>query len=1060
VGAAVTIPLVSTYRTIPFLFTRDFLMFSDGQFRPLSYALLAAVRTVVPAEQLLFWHLWLLGFVWLAAVLIYVVAARLLRLTGMPATGPAAIAAFLFALHPLTATAALDVNQFHLLLGVVFYLAALAFYVGPGQPSPFPLHKTTLTPPSPSGRGKGEGGPAVERAASGGSTEHGGSRFAEAEPPSRGSQVLAFFLFLAGIFTSKVAFTLPVVLLCYDLCFRRSRLGRSLLRLLPYVSAMAMLWPFWWVWRANPLHYRYHPFPEGFWRLSVASSAAALLAAGRGLVLGTGIPAGLGELAGSAARWADWRVLGGAVGWVALGGMGLWALRRRSPLGLGLLLVVLGPIPFVCVAWNQVPEPVAWTNFYVSLAGLALVVGSALGKLWPLASAGLSDGPPATASGESGSPGSPAGEHPERTEVAAGGWGRRLAHVAAVGLVLALLLSLGSRTFFLAASWADPARYWGRVLGLNPQSARTTVALGKVLLERGKVKEALPYLFAPPVTDLSESAAAMALSYARRGEPLAALIHMRSVSATVSGIVYGRAAVNAEVMESLGALDYAEASWGKLLVGNPYNTRGMKEVARVLAIKGFVRAARQLLDHALAIDPGDREARALVRRLQEREQNPLAPTPPQPPPPDWLMYALSGETSVPVRQQIVRLSEQLPGDPLVQAEAATILLDEGYPQEALAAIGRAIERLPKIGDFWAVKALALDLSGDPRGAAQAAQEALTLAPFAEDLPVLYNLVGVVMLNRATNPAINDPQALEQAIAFFQEALKAGPELQQAHANLGFALAEKGAIDEALTHLRRAIAMAPTDTRSHILLATVLERTGDTTTAREMFQRALAIDPTSILARLGLGNLLGQLGDREGAEHEYRQVLSLKPEDPEALNGLGLLLARAGDLAGATDYFRRAVAQAPANDGIFLNLVQALEGQGAYAQAVRELRDHGARTGSPTAAARLAWLLATAPDDAVRSGREAVTLAEALSQRTHNQDVGALVVLAAAYAEVGRFDDARRVANDALRLAQAAGQEQLVADIRAQLERYQAGAPLRLPGQGAPAPAGVRPLPPG
>jgi hypothetical protein len=133
VGAALTIPLVSTYRNIPFLFTRDFLMFSDGQFRPLSYALLAVVRTVVPADELLFWHLWLLGFVWLAAVLIYVVAARLLRQARTPATGPAAIAALLFALHPLTATAALDINQFHLLLGVVFYFAALALYLGPSQ---------------------------------------------------------------------------------------------------------------------------------------------------------------------------------------------------------------------------------------------------------------------------------------------------------------------------------------------------------------------------------------------------------------------------------------------------------------------------------------------------------------------------------------------------------------------------------------------------------------------------------------------------------------------------------------------------------------------------------------------------------------------------------------------------------------------------------------------------------------------------------------------------------------------------------------------------------------
>ena len=1022
--SALAIPLVSTYRNIPLLFTRDFLMFTDGQFRPLSSALLAAVRTAVPADGALFWHLWLLGFVWVAALLIYVVAARLLRDARLAATTPATVAALLFALHPLTATLALDINHFHLLLGLVFYLAVLALYLGPGSHLSGPPCREgsgARFAGAPSARADGPDGPSLQSPGQ----------------PSPGTQALAFLLFLAGIFTSKLVFTLPAALLAYDLCSRRSGLRRSLLRLLPYVGAVAVLWPFWWLWRAHPLHYRYQPFPEGAGWSSLASSAAGLVTAARGLLLGTGIPAGLGELAGPVATWTHWRVLAGAVGWMALGAAGLWTLRRRRPFGLGLVLIVLGPIPFASVAWNQVAEPVAWGNLSVCLAGLALVAASALAEVASLTS-------------------------PAPSAASAGGGRRRFARVAAGGLVLALLLSFAGESFSLASAWADPARYWERVLGLNRQSARATVALGKVLLERGHPDEALPYLFAPPVTDLSTSAAAMAVYYARQGELLAALVHMRTVSATSAGIAHGNAAVNAQVMESLGALDYAEASWGKLLVVNPYNTRGMKEVARVLAVKGFLRAAHRLLDHALAVNPGDPEGHGLLRQLQERERDPLAPALPQAPPPDWLMYALSGEASVPVRQQVVRLSERFPGDPLVQAEAAAILLDEGYPQAALAAIDRAVERLPRIGDFWAVKALALDLSGNPRGAAHAAREALALAPFAEDLPVLYNLVGVVMLSRATNPSINDPQALDQAIAIFERALTAGPELLQARANLGLALAEKGATDEALTNLRRAVAMGPMDTRSHILLATVLERTGNSTDARGVYQSALAIDPTSVLARLGLGKVLGQLGDREGAEREYRRVLALQPEHPDALNALGLLLTRAGDLAAAGDCFRRALVQAPANESIFLNLIQALESQGNYAEAVRELRARIglAGTRSPTAAARLAWLLATAPDDAVRSGREAVTLAEALCQRTRNQDTGALVVLAAAYAEVGRFDDACRVARDAMALAQAAGQEQVVADLRAQLERYQAGERLRLPGQGAPTPGREKPLPPG
>lgn len=963
---ALRLGLVSHYQNIPRLFTRDFLMFSDGQFRPLGYAVLAAVRTVVPAEARLFWHLWLLGFHWLAALLLYLLARRLLG-----RVLPAALAAGLYALHPLASVVVVDVNRFHLLLGLVFYLAALLCCVRP-------------------------------------------------EGPGRKAQAAAFVLFLAGILTSKVVFTLPVLLAAYELLWRRSGLGRTLLRLSPYGAAVALLWPLWWVWRAHPLHYRYHPFPEGAGWSSLAHTFAAAGPSAWGLLAGWGIPARLMELVPMPEGWGEWRVLVGVAVVVLLGAAALWALSRRSLLGLGLGLMLLGPVPFASVAWNQVPEPLAWSNLFCCSAGLALAVSAvaaAVGRRWP-------------------------------------GRGRLLV----AGLTTAAVVGLAGRTVFLNAAWADPVRYWERALRLNPQSARASVALGKALLERGEPKRALEYLFAPPVTDLNESAAAMALYYARHDEPLAALVHLRAVTSTVSGIVYGRASVRAQVMELLGALDYAEAAWGKLLVGNPFNTEGMKQVARVLNIKGFTQAARRLLRHALRISPNDPEARALLAQVKAREESLTPPPLPKPPPPDWLMYALSGEAPVPLRRDLVRLSRRLLEDPLVQAEAATIFLAEGEPAAALEAINRTLQRLPRIGTFWAVKALALDLTGDHRGAAQAAREALDLTDYATDLPMLYNLVGVVMLNRATNPAINDPGALDQAIEIFQAALEAGRELASAHANLGLALARKGRFKEALQHLRRAVAMDPTDTRTHIMLALVLTETDDYEGARRLYQRALTIDPTSVPAHLGLARLLVQVGDLEAAASHYRRVLQSEPRHPEALNGLGLLAARRGRAAEAAEYFRRALRQDRYNDEVCFNLVDALQQQGLYREAAEELRNHLARTRSPAAGARLAWLLATCPDEGVRRGDEAVRLAEGLARLTRYRDPATLQVLAAAYAETGRFEEAAATARRAIELAQASEQQDLLKSLTEQLQRYQARRPFHTAPAAGPAPA--KPLPPG
>ncbi|MCK4300902.1 MAG: hypothetical protein KAX80_15285, partial [Planctomycetes bacterium] len=360
-----------------------------------------------------------------------------------------------------------------------------------------------------------------------------------------------------------------------------------------------------------------------------------------------GIPAVLTELVGEPSGWTDPPVLLGATALVLVVAGGLWTLGRRSLLGLGLLLLVLGLVPFASVAWHQVADPLTWSNLYVSVGGLGLVVAGALGAL------------------TFGS--------------------RRRPYLAAAGLVGLAVVGFGVKTMVLARDWADPVRYWECALRLNPDSARASVALGKAYLKRGDVEQALSHLFSAPIVDLSESASAMALYYARQEEPLAALVHVKAVPSKVSGILYARVAVKAEVMERLGALDYAEASWGKLLVGNPFNTEGMKQVARVLNIKGFPRAARRLLGHALTIDPKDARAHALLEQVTQREHSLAPPSLPTPPPPDWLMFALSGQASAPLRQQILHLSQRLRTDPLVQAEAASILLNDARPTPALAA---------------------------------------------------------------------------------------------------------------------------------------------------------------------------------------------------------------------------------------------------------------------------------------------------------------------------------------------------------------------------------------
>ena len=92
--------------------------------------------------------------------------------------------------------------------------------------------------------------------------------------------------------------------------------------------------------------------------------------------------------------------------------------------------------------------------------------------------------------------------------------------------------------------------------------------------------------------------------------------------------------------------------------------------------------------------------------------------------------------------------------------------------------------------------------------------------------------------------------------------------------------------------------------------------------------------------------------------------------------------------------------------------------------------------SPSAINNVAWSLATNPDSTKRDGTLAVKLAEDACQRTQYQETILVGTLAAAYAEVGRFNDASNTAELAIELASKNGETVLLKRNRELLERYQ------------------------
>jgi hypothetical protein len=90
---------------------------------------------------------------------------------------------------------------------------------------------------------------------------------------------------------------------------------------------------------------------------------------------------------------------------------------------------------------------------------------------------------------------------------------------------------------------------------------------------------------------------------------------------------------------------------------------------------------------------------------------------------------------------------------------------------------------------------------------------------------------------------------------------------------------------------------------------------------------------------------------------------------------------------------------------------------------------------------LAWLLAAAPDAALRNPNEALRLAVHANELAGSGDGEVLDVLAAAYAAVGLFDEAIDTAAAALRVAPLSAKAD---DLRGRLELYRQRKAYRLP----------------
>ncbi len=244
-----------------------------------------------------------------------------------------------------------------------------------------------------------------------------------------------------------------------------------------------------------------------------------------------------------------------------------------------------------------------------------------------------------------------------------------------------------------------------------------------------------------------------------------------------------------------------------------------------------------------------------------------------------------------------------------------------------------------------------------------------------------------------------PKAIAEEIVGYESMIRQDPSRIQLHDDVALLYLDLGRASEAAVHLEASVRLKPESAAAHFNFGTALTVAGRLDEAIDHYQKALQIRPDYGLAHNNLGNVLLRLGNADEALEHFREALRLEPSNTEAHYNVGSVLRSRGDLSAAAGQFRQAVQLDP-----------------AWIPAV----------------ASLAWLLATAPDAALRNANEAIRFAEQAADFTGRQDASALDILAAAYAAAGQFDRAVATSQAALGLNPDAA---LAAAIRRRQELY-------------------------
>ena len=245
-------------------------------------------------------------------------------------------------------------------------------------------------------------------------------------------------------------------------------------------------------------------------------------------------------------------------------------------------------------------------------------------------------------------------------------------------------------------------------------------------------------------------------------------------------------------------------------------------------------------------------------------------------------------------------------------------------------------------------------------------------------------------------------------ALFRHAIEV-EDSEVARLNLGAALQDKNEINEAMTQFIVAWRLHPDSVLANFNVAGILASQGKLELSALYYERASRQDTWMPVVFENYGRDLVTLKRYDEAGKAFAKAIQIEPQAATPHFLMARLLLKQGHDQEALTELNKAMELEPQN-------LQTV----VYAASVLASSDH----------------------PQTRNGKKAKELAGNAVERTHDQQAAALDVLAMSCAELGRFPDAVLIEQQAIKVANASGQQDGLDILQKHLEFYQKDQPWR------------------